>query len=294
MARPVIITCAVSGVPPGVKPSPHAPVTPAQIANECLASARAGAAIVHIHVRDPQTGAPSMETALYREVVERIRASDKELLINLTTGAGGMFKPSAEDPRRATADSTLAQPERRVEHVLELKPDLCSLDIATMNFGQNAFINTPAHIKRMAELIRSAGVKPELEVFDTGHVRLACDLLDQGIIPRPPLFQICLGIPWGTPASAEAMLSMRNLLPADAIWASFGISRAEFPMVAQAVILGGHVRVGLEDNQYLERGKLSPGNAPLVERAVAIIRAIGERPATPAEARQILGLSLTQ
>lgn len=291
MARPVIITCAVTGGAPSNKSSPYVPITPEQIANECIAAADAGAAVTHIHVRDPKAGGGSMENAYYREVVQRIRESKVDVLINLTTGPGAVFRPSPEDPRRAAPDSTLSPPDRRVEHILELKPDLCSLDIATMNFGENVFMNIPAHLRRMAELIYSAGIKPELEVFDLGQVRLACDLLDKGFLKGPALFQLCLGTSWGAPATTEAMALMRNMLPRDAVWAAFGISRAEFPMAAQAVILGGHVRVGLEDNLYLERGKLSPGNAPLVQRAVEIIRAIGERPATPSEAREILGLS---
>jgi uncharacterized protein (DUF849 family) len=290
VARPVVITCAVTGGAPVTNLSPYVPITPAQIANECLAAARAGAAIVHIHVRDPETGRGSMENAYYREVVKRIRAADTDVLINLTTGPGGGFRPSPEDPGRAAPGSSVARPERRVEHILELKPDLCSLDVATMNFSEDVFMNPPVHLKRMAELIYSAGVKPEFEVFDVGHVRLACDMLEKGFLHKPGLFQLCLGISWGAPATTEAMCLMRSLLPPDAVWAAFGISRAEFPMAAQAVILGGHVRVGLEDNFYIERGKLSPGNAPLVQRAVEIIRALGERPATCAEAREILGL----
>jgi uncharacterized protein (DUF849 family) len=290
MARPVIITCALTGSAPSTKLSPYVPVTPEQIANEGIAAAKAGAAIVHIHVRDPKTGLASMENQYYREVVERIRASGVNVLINLTSGAGGGYTPSPEDPKRATPTSNLSQPDRRVEHILELKPDLCSLDVATMNFGEYVFMNIPAHLRRMAELINSAGVKPEIEVFDIGQVRLACDLIEKGYLKTPVLFQLCLGIPWGAPATTEAMLMMRNMLPAGSQWASFGISRAEFHMAAQAVILGGHVRVGLEYNLYLDKGKLSPGNAPLVERAKEIILALGEEPATPDQAREILGL----
>jgi uncharacterized protein (DUF849 family) len=290
MARPVIITCAVTGGADSTKQSPHVPVTPEQIANEAIAAAKAGATIVHIHVRDPKTGKGSMENAHYREVVKRIRDSKVEVLINLTTGPGAAYTPSPEDPRRATEGSTLSPPERRVQHILELRPDVCSLDIATMNFGEYVFMNTPAHLRRMAEMINESGVKPELEVFDVGQVRLAVDLIQKGVLKSPPLFQLCLGIAWGAPATTEAMTLMRNMLPKDAVWAAFGISRAEFHMAAQAVILGGHVRVGLEDNLYLAQGKLSPGNAPLVERAVQIIRALGEEPATVPQAREILGL----
>jgi uncharacterized protein (DUF849 family) len=291
MARPVIITCAVTGGADSTKLSPYVPVTPEQIANEAIAAAKAGAAIVHIHVREPKTGGGSMEKKYYKEVVERIRSDGVEVLVNLTTGPGASYTPSPEDPKRATPGSTLSPPERRVEHILELKPDICSLDVATMNFGEYVFMNIPSHLKRMAEMINSSGVKPEIEVFDVGHVRLACDLIDKGFLKAPALFQLCLGIAWGAPATTEAMLLMRNMLPRDSVWASFGISRHEFPMAAQAVILGGHVRVGLEDNLYIERGKLAPGNASLVERAVQIIQAVGEEPAKPAEARKILGLA---
>jgi len=291
VARPVMITCALTGSAPSTKLSPYVPVTPEQIANEGIAAAKAGASVVHVHVRDPKTGGASMEKQYYKEVVERIRASGVDVLINLTSGAGGSYTPSPEDVRRATPASSLSVPEKRVEHILELKPDLCSLDVATMNFGEYVFMNIPAHLRKMAEMINSAGVKPEIEVFDLGHVRLACDLIDKGFLKTPVLFQLCLGIPWGAPSTTEAMLMMRNMLPKDSLWASFGISRAEFHMAAQAVILGGHVRVGLEDNLYLDRGKLAPGNTVLVERAIEIIRALGEEPATPAQAREILGLS---
>jgi uncharacterized protein (DUF849 family) len=294
MARPVIITCAVTGGAPSTGISPYVPITPEQIANECLAAAKAGAAIVHIHVRDPKTGGGSMEKAHYREVVDRSRSAGTDVLINLTTGPGAMFIPSPEDPKRAAPGSTITHPEARVEHVLELKPDICSLDCATHNQPERVFLNFPAHLRRMAELIYSAGVKPEIEAFDTGQVRLACDMLEKGHLKPPVLFQLCLGIAWTAPATTEAMLLMRNMLPPGSTWAAFGISRWQFPMAAQAVILGGHVRVGLEDNLYLERGKLSPGNAPLVERAVQIVQSLGEKPATIAEARELLGLGKAQ
>ena len=290
MARPVIITCAVTGGAASTQASPYVPVTPAQIAAECVAAAEAGAAIVHIHVRDPQTGRGSMELAHYREVVERLRDSGTQVLINLTTGPGAMYVPSPEDPRRAGPGSTVATPEARVAHILELNPDICSLDVATHNHSEHVFMNIPEHLRKMAQSIKQAGAKPEIEVFDTGQIRLACDLIDKGFLASPAMFQFCLGISWTAPATTEAMLMMRNMLPAGSVWAAFGIARGEFPMAAQAVILGGHVRVGLEDNLYLERGKLSPGNAPLVARAVRIIEALGETPASVAEARRILGL----
>jgi len=286
----VIVTCAVTGAGDTTRISPRVPVTPRQIAEEALAARRAGAAIVHIHVRDPETGAPSMALEHYRDVVKQIRDAGSDVLINLTTGAGARFTPSEEDPRRATPESTMAGAVARVEHVLDLRPDLCSLDVATMNFGAHAFVNVPRDLERMARLVREAGVKPELEVFDLGHVRLAAHLVESGLIDRPPLFQLCLGIPWGAPATPQAMILMRDQLPPGAVWAGFGISRMQFPMVAQAAILGGHVRVGLEDNLYIARGRLADGNAALVERAVQILESLGARAASPAEARALLGL----
>jgi uncharacterized protein (DUF849 family) len=291
MSRAVIITCALTGGGDTTGTSPHVPITPEQIAREALAARAAGAAIVHIHVRDPATGKPSRDLALYRETVERIRAAKSDVLINLTTGAGGRFVPDEQDPRRGGPGTTMATPEDRVAHVLELKPDICSLDVATMNFGASAFVNVPPHLERMAAMIREAGVKPELEVFEMGHAVLANQMRSKGFFADPPWFQLCLGVPWGAPATTEAMLAMKALVPPGGIWSAFGISRLQFPMAAQAVILGGHVRVGLEDNLYLARGVLSPGNAPLVERAARIVTELGEHVATPEEARGILGLS---
>jgi uncharacterized protein (DUF849 family) len=289
MARPVIISCALTGAGDTTGLSPHVPVTPEQIANEALAARAAGAAIAHIHVRDPKTGQPSMDVALYRDVVRLIRAAKSDVLINLTTGVGARFVPDDADPNR-NAMPGMSTPEARMQHVLELKPDICSLDIATMNFAKYAFINTPEHIERIAIAIREAKVKPELEVFDLGHAALAAHMYQRGLFTDPPWFQLCLGIPWGAPATTEAMLAMKQLVPNGGIWSAFGISRHEFPMVAQAVVLGGHVRVGLEDNLYLAPGRLAPGNASLVERAVRIVHELGEEVATPQQAREILKL----
>ncbi|NGM86441.1 3-keto-5-aminohexanoate cleavage protein [Parapusillimonas sp. SGNA-6] len=290
MSRPTIISCAVTGGGDTTSLSQYVPITPEQIANEALAAHAAGAAIVHIHVRDPQTGKPSRDAALYRDVVERIRSSGSDVLINLTTGAGGRYIPDETDPNR-NAIAGMATPEERVAHVLELKPDICSLDIGTMNFSSYAFLNLPKHVENMAHAIREAGVKPELEVFDLGHVALARHLSDRGVFADPPWFQLCLGIPWGAPATTDSMQAMRQIVPSGAVWSAFGISRQQFPMVAQAVLLGGHVRVGLEDNLYLSRGTLSPGNAPLVERAARIIHELDADVATPKQAREILGLN---
>ena len=213
-----------------------------------------------------------------------------DLIINLTTGPGGRFVPGDDDPKVAAPGTTLVRPERRVEHVLALKPEICSLDLNTMWFGSAVVINTPKNARIMAEAIREAGVMPELEVFDSGDLQLAHQLLADGVLARPPLFQVVLGIRNGFPATPETLLYAKSLLPADAMWAAMGIGRMEFPIVAQACLLGGHVRVGLEDNLYLSKGVLAPSNAALVERAVQLVELLGRSVATPAEARAILGL----
>ncbi len=293
MSRPVIVTCAVTGGGDTVAKSDKVPVTPRQIAEAAIAAGKAGAAICHCHVRDPETGAPSMGEELYAEVVKRIRDSDSDIVINLTTGPGASFRPSADDPAVNALPGGFRSPQARTRHVEALLPEVCSLDVATMNFGERAFVNLPGHLATMARRIRAAGVKPELEVFDAGHLRLARKLLDDGLIDPPPMFQLCLGIPWGAPATPEAAAYMASMLPADANWAGFGISRQQMPMVAEIVNLGGHVRVGLEDNLYLERGVLAT-NAQLVEKAAAIVAMLGARVASPDEARAILGLRGTQ
>ena len=286
-----MISCAVTGSADSPKRNPAVPVSPAQIAQSCIDAAKAGAAIVHIHVRDPQTTRLSMDGALYREVVERIRDSGSDVLINLTTGPGARFVPDAENPAMPGPSTNLSRPDVRVRHVVELRPDICSLDMGSMNMGGRVFINTPEHLETMAVAIRDAGVLPELEVFETGHLLLAKRMIETGHIKSPGMFQICLGIAWGQPATPEAMTYMRNLLPSGSPWFAFGISLHQFPMVAQSVLLGGHVRVGLEDNLYLEKGKLAPSNAALVEKAARIIEVLGDHVATPAEAREILGIT---
>ncbi|TDQ84129.1 uncharacterized protein (DUF849 family) [Dongia mobilis] len=286
-----IICCAVTGGGDTVGKNPAVPVTPRQIADSAIDAARAGAAIVHIHVRDPDTARPSMELAHYREVVERIRDSGTDVVINLTTGAGGRFMPGDNEPLAAKPGSNLATPADRIGHVLALKPAICSLDMGSMNMGDYVFVNTKGHLEEMAAGIVGAGVKPELEVFEAGHVRLAVNLIERGILPSPSLFQICLGVPWAQPATPEAMTYMRNLLPPDAVWFAFGIGAQQFPMVAQAHLLGGHVRVGLEDNLYLARGRLAPSNAALVDKAVEIVEILGGEIADAAAARRILGLA---
>jgi uncharacterized protein (DUF849 family) len=291
MQRKVMISCAVTGSADTPGRNPAVPVTPEQIAQSAIDAAKAGAAIVHIHVRDPQTTRPSMDIALYREVVDRVRASGTDVLINLTTGPGARFVPGEEDPEKPGRGTTMKRPAERVRHVLELRPDICSLDMGSLNMGPHVFINTPAHLEAMAAAIRDAGVLPELEVFETGHLLLAKRMIETGHIKPPGMFQICLGISWGQPATPEAMSYMRTLLPPSSPWFAFGISLHQFPMAAQAVLLGGHPRVGLEDNLYLEKGKLAPSNAALVEKAASIVEILGDSVASPADARQMLGLN---
>ncbi len=289
MQRKVMIACAVTGSADTPSRNPAVPVTPAQIAASAIDAAKAGAAIVHIHVRNPKTTKPSMDGALYREVVERIRSSGSDVLINLTTGPGARFIPGDDDPLKPAPGSTLALPAERVRHVVELKPEICSLDMGSMNMGGQVFVNTPAHLEAMAVAVRNAGVTPELEVFEAGHLMLAKRLIETGHVKPPGLFQICLGISWGQPATSEAVSYMRGLLPSDCVWFAFGISLHQFPIAAQTVLLGGHVRVGLEDNLYLEKGKLTPSNAALVEKAAKIVELLGDHVATPDDARQMLG-----
>jgi uncharacterized protein (DUF849 family) len=288
--RKTIITCAVTGniVKPGQHPD--LPVTPQQIATACLDAADAGAAVVHIHVRDPHTGLPSMELDHYAEVMQRIRDRNRELVINLTTGPGGRFIPSADDPRVAAPGSTLMVPEKRVAHIAALRPDIATLDLNTMNSGPDVVINTPANVARMAKVIRDAGVTPEIEIFDSGDLHMARDLMRDGVLQGPGLFSFVLGVNYGFNASPETMAYARGLLPPGAVWTGFGIGRHEFPMVAQAWLLGGHVRVGFEDNLYIAKGKLARDNAELVTRARHIVESLGGSIASAAEARQILKL----
>lgn len=290
MNNRVILTCAVTGGDDVAGKYPNVPVTPAEIAKAAIDAGKAGAGIAHIHVRDPATGKPSMGLHLYREVVERIRDSGSPIIINLTTGPGARFVPHDTEANTAAAGSNLQPPEERVRHITELKPEICSLDMGSLNFGKGTLINVPRHIEVIAAAIRAAGVKPELEVFDMGHLALSLDMIARGIIPGAPLFQFVLGVPWGAPANTETLAAMKSMVPAGAQWAAFGISKWEFPMVAQTILLGGHARVGIEDNLYLSRGKLAPDNAALVSHARQIIELMGAELATPDQAREILGI----
>jgi uncharacterized protein (DUF849 family) len=285
-----IISCAVTGNQTRTDQHPGLPVTPKQIAEAALDARKAGAAIAHIHVRDPETGRGSMRVELYKEVMDRIRDAGSDLIINLTTGEGGRFSPSEDEPRIAGPATNLVHPLLRVAHIVELKPDICSLDFNTMNSGASVVINTPTNVRKMAKAIVEAGVKPEIEVFDSGDIHLANDVLAEGLIPGKPFFQIVTGVKYGCASTLDTLSYMRSLLPRDAIWSGFGIGKFEFPILAGAFLLGGQVRVGMEDNIYIRRGQLTKGNGELVEAAVKILDSLGGEPATPDEARAMLEL----
>ena len=287
----VIVTCAVTGAGDTVGKHPAIPVTPKQIADAAIEAAKAGAAIAHMHVRDPKTGKGSRESALYREVVERVRDSGTDVIINLTAGMGGDLEVGADDPRHAGPGTDLVGALERLVHVEELLPEICTLDCGTLNFGDGNFIyvSTPTQLRAGAKRIRELGVKPELEVFDTGHLWFAKRMMHEGLLEDPPMFQLCLGIPWGAPAETTVMKAMTDMLPPSAVWAGFGIGRMQMPMVAQAVLLGGNVRVGLEDNIWLDKGVYA-SNGTLVQRAVEIVRLLGARTLSPSEARKKIGL----
>jgi uncharacterized protein (DUF849 family) len=292
MNTEVIVTCAVTGAGDTVGKHPAIPVTPQQIADAVIDSANAGAAVAHVHVRDPETGKGSRDCRLYREVVERVRSRNVDVILNLTAGMGGDFELGEQDPKIAGPNTDLVGPLERLVHIEELRPEICTLDCGTLNFGDGnlIYISTPTYLRAGARRIRELGVKPELEVFDTGHLWFASQLHKEGLLDDPPLFQFCLGIPWGAPADTTTMKAMKDNLPPGAIWAGFGIGRMQMPMVAQAVLLGGNVRVGLEDNLYLGKGVFA-SNGQLVEKAVRIIELLGGRALTPAEARRKLRLA---
>ena len=288
----VVITCAVTGAGETVGKHPDIPVTPEQIAASAIDAARAGAAIVHCHVRDPVTGKGCRDVALYREVVARIRDSDVDVVINLTAGMGGdLVIGSDEAPTAFGQDTDLVGALERLPHVEELLPEICSLDCGSLNFGDGSlvYVSTPDMLRRGAQRIRELGVRPELEIFDTGHLSFALQMLSEGLLDDPPLFQLCYGIPWGAPADVGVFKACVDMLPPGTNWTAFAISRNQMAFVAQAVMLGGHVRVGLEDNLYLSRGVFA-SNAQLVERARNIVESLGARVLAPDEARDKFGL----
>ena len=286
----VFITCAVTGSGDSVSKSPHVPVTPEQIARAALEAHAAGAAIVHLHVRDPASGAASRDPALFREVVERIRERNSEVIINLTGGMGGdLVLGPDEAPLKFAAGTDFVGPRERMAHIAQLRPEIGSLDCGSLNFDEALYGTTPRYLRSLAQEYRSIGVRPEIEVFELGHIELARQLVVEGLIDPPALFQLCLGIKYGAPATTAAMTAMRAALPPGVEWSAFGVGRMQMPMVAQAVLLGGNVRVGLEDNLYLEKGVLA-SNAQLVERAVAIVELLGARVQSAAQVRERLTL----
>ena len=291
MNNEVIVTCAVTGAGDTLGKHPEVPVTPEQISNAAIAAAKAGASVAHIHVRDPETGLGSRDVNLFKEVVERIRDSETDVVINLTAGMGGDWVPSEENPSMPGPGTDMIGPEERLAHVKEIHPEICSLDCGTMNFGNGneIYISPPGYLREMASMIQEWGVKPELEVFELGQIRFAKQMIKEGLINEPPMFQICLGIPWGAEQTVDSMKVMKDELPTNASWASFGIGRMQMPMAAAAVAMGGNVRVGLEDNLYLEKGVLA-SNDQLVIRIIEIIQRMGSRVLSPKETRDKLKL----
>ena len=292
-SREAFITCALTGAGDTTGRSDKVPVTPAQIAESGIEAARAGAAILHVHVRDPETGAPARDPALYREVVERIRASGVDVVLNLTAGMGGdlTLGPADRPLPPSEAGTDMAGAGERLAHVSELLPEICTLDCGTMNFGEGDYImtNTPAMLAEMAKRVQALGVRPEIEIFDTGHLVLAKWLAGQGLIDDPVMVQLCMGIPWGAPDDIGTLMSMVNNLPDGWTFSAFSLGRNQLPYVALALLAGGNVRVGLEDNLWLDRGVLAT-NADLVERAVGVAENMGVRVLGPDAVREKLAL----
>ncbi|SHL69594.1 Uncharacterized conserved protein, DUF849 family [Roseovarius marisflavi] len=294
MNREVFITCAVTGSGGTQDKSPHVPRSPEQIADSAIAAAKAGAAVVHCHVRDPETGAPSRDPGLFREVTDRIRDSATDVVLNLTAGMGGDIVfggvESPLPPKEAGTD--MAGATERVAHVAECLPEICTLDCGTMNFAEADYVmtNTPGMLQAMGRMMTELGVKPEIEAFDTGHLWYAKQLVADGILEPDALVQLCMGVPWGAPDDLNTFMAMVNNVPDNWTFSAFGLGRNQMPYVAASVIAGGNVRVGLEDNLMLDRGVLAT-NAQLVERAVGIIENLGARVIGPQEVRDKLGLT---
>lgn len=285
-----LLTCAVLGNFTTRSLNPALPITPAEIADDCLAAAEEGASIVHIHVRDPQTELPSMEVPLYAEVVSRIRDVREDLIINLTTGNGGRFHPTDGNPVLPGPRTNLLPPDDRVRHIQEIKPDIATLDLNTMVFGGEVVINPPSSVRRMGELILAAGSRPEIELFDSGDIALLKALQKEGSLPEAPLCSIVMGVPYGFAPGPETVLYARGLLPPGAKWTAFGTGRYAFPMLAQSLLAGGHARIGLEDAVRLDAETLAPSNAAMVAKARRLMEDLGHPPARPEEARALLDL----
>ncbi|MBP1968325.1 uncharacterized protein (DUF849 family) [Virgibacillus natechei] len=289
MNNKVLLTAAVTGAGETTKKNTHVPVTPKEIAESAIESAKAGATVAHVHARDPKTGGVSHDTEHYREIVDRIRDSETDVIINITAGGGGDFIPSLNTPAAGGDGTDIQTPEQRHEPVGELLPEMCTLDCGSVNFGNMIYLSPTDWLRDQATLIKESGVKPELECFDTGHIRFAKQLIDEGLIEGDPMVQFCLGIPWGAEADAETIMYMKNRLPDNAHWSAFGIGRMQMPVLAQTAMLGGNVRVGLEDNLYLSKGVFAR-NDQLVDKAIHTLDGNGFEVMTPQEAREQYGL----
>ena len=293
MNHEVFITCAVTGAGSTQDRSPHVPRSPEEIAGSAIDAAKAGAAVVHCHVRDPETGAPSRKTELYREVTDRIRSADVDVVLNLTAGMGGDLKFGSPDEPLPLRDGTdMASAEERVVHIAECRPEICTLDCGTMNFAEADYVmtNTPGMLRAMGRLMTELGVTPEIEAFDTGHLWFSSALVDEGVLKAPALAQLCMGVPWGAPDDLNTFMAMVNNVPEGWTWSAFSLGRHQMAYVAASVLAGGNVRVGLEDNLWLEKDVLAT-NAQLVDRAVRIIENMGARVIGPGEVRSKLGLT---
>jgi uncharacterized protein (DUF849 family) len=292
MNKDVFITCAVTGSGGSQDRSPHVPRSPAQIADSAIAAAKAGAAVVHCHVRDPETGAPSRRLDLYREVTQRIREAEVDVILNLTAGMGGdIVFGSTEQPLPPVAGTDMIGAAERVQHIKECLPEICTLDCGTMNFAEADYVmtNTPGMLTAMGRMMTELGVKPEIEAFDTGHLWYAKQLVKDGVLDGPALVQLCMGVPWGAPDDLNTFMAMVNNVPDDWTFSAFGLGRHQMAYVAASVLAGGNVRVGLEDNLWLDKGVLAE-NWQLVERAGTIIENMGARVIGPAQVREQLGL----
>ena len=293
MNHEVFITCAVTGAGGTQDRSPHVPRSPEEIAGSAIDAAKAGAAVVHCHVRDPETGAPARKKELYREVTDRIRSAEVDVVLNLTAGMGGdLVFGSPDEPLPLQDGTDMASAEERVAHIAECRPEICTLDCGTMNFAEADYVmtNTPGMLRAMGGLMTELGVTPEIEAFDTGHLWFSSTLVDDGVLKAPALAQLCMGVPWGAPDDLNTFMAMVNNVPQGWAWSAFSLGRHQMAYVAASVLAGGNVRVGLEDNLWLERGVLAT-NAQLVERAVRIIECMGARVIGPDEVRDKLGLT---
>ncbi len=289
MTQKVLLTAAVTGAGDTTEKNPHVPVTPKEIADSAIESAKAGATVAHVHARDPKTGGISHNPEHYREIVDRIRESETDVIINITSGGGGDFIPSLATPAAGGEGTDMQTPAERHEPVGELLPEMCTLDCGSTNFGNMIYLSPTDWLREQAKLVQESGVKPELECFDTGHIRFAKQLIAEGLVDGDPMFQFCLGIPWGAEADAETMLYMKNRLPDNANWSAFGIGRMQMPIAAQAALMGGNVRVGLEDNIYLKKGVMAK-NEQLVDKAAGMLHGNGIDIMTPQEAREQFNL----